>query len=64
MADIVFYEMLGDTYVYPESYKGKAFCRGLAIGPVTESIVRTKAEREKLEWRKLQYEQPNSTARL
>ena len=56
MTDICFYKMLDMIYVYPESPKGKAFCRSIPSGPVDEPVLVLKASKENLTWRKRNYE--------
>jgi hypothetical protein len=59
MADICFYKLLGEIYIFPESHKGKAFCRQFPSGPVDELVVMLKAKKEQLEWRTKNYDQHN-----
>lgn len=56
MSDICLYKLLDQVWMFPESAKGRAFCRGYPSGPVNEQLVVKKAELENLTWRKRNYE--------
>ena len=55
LTDLCLYKLLDQIWMFPESGKGRAFCRGYPSGPINEFEVIKKAEKEKLEWRRKNY---------
>jgi hypothetical protein len=56
LRDICFYKLLDQVWVFPETFKGRAFCKGLPPGPVNEELLVLTLEKENLTYRKKNYE--------
>lgn len=56
VTDICFYKLNDQVWVFPETFKGRQYCKGLPSGPVNESIQMLKMDKENLTYRKKNYE--------
>jgi len=52
--------MLDMVYVYPLTYKGRAFLKPVPSGPVNENIMILKAQKEGITYDRLNYPGPTA----